>query len=607
MTAFAFVVDWSAIDAKADLDAAERALCGFAPAGWQRLNAAGFSATHAGSCAAGANIDASRWVLLLDGRLSSQARQNLQARLAAGSKLASTNDADLIALAWAQWREAVFDWLDGDFALAIFETFAQQLWLLRSRRGGRALHFIRDGARLIVATRASAALRAAGLALQERAESTAAYFALRAPPPGCAYFAGVAAVVPGQWHRFDVASSIQGWIASPSPLLLPHFADDRDAMSAWSGLLTECAIEAIADYRQPGVMLSGGLDSSALAALTATGRPDLRAFSWALPDTPEADESIWIGATCRHLEIASEVYAGRDDWPLARLGNWPVEDDGPPGNPYRWLQLQLFARAAAAGCDALVTGNFGDHLYPERADWLRSGIEDRGWRWALGQELRLLGGHGVAALWRDAGWRSLIRRAKGARKTWAAPAWMQPQWQQALLASHGSVPPSARADSDEAIQDAELGRRFHSMFGIDMVTPYRDPRSIAFAAALPAHYQFRNAQAKWLTREAMRERLPESVRIRPKAGSLVPYFRKGLAGASDQIKGLLDAPDARWRDYVQPSVLATARQYLAGESDLLLVWLCVSYELWWRAHSGAGPAVLASTLNRCAVFEAVRD
>jgi asparagine synthase (glutamine-hydrolysing) len=146
------------------------------------------------------------------------------------------------------------------------------------------------------------------------------------------------------------------------------------------------------------------------------------------------------------------------------------------------------------------------------------------------------------------------------------------------------------------------------MFGIELLTPYRDPRVVDFAARLPAHYQYRSGQSKFLTREAMRALLPETVRTRPKSGSLAPFFRKGvLHQSASEVARLLDARDARWPQYVAPEALQRARKNPLTESDLLLIWLCISYELWWRAHSGSGPAVLASCVNRGGMSEALRD
>jgi asparagine synthase (glutamine-hydrolysing) len=605
LSAFILAVDLRAAQVDAHLDEAERALAGFATVGWRRVSGLGFAGSSSG-------LDETRpyaaeRLVFLDGTLSVRCRADLRASLAALLQSESSSDHALVVAAWSSWGAAAAQRLEGDFALAVFDCAPRQLWLMRSSGSARGLYFVVDDHRIFLATRPGAALHLAGRALRESPNSIAAFFALRAPPPGACYFEGVSAVVAGALHSFSpqdhkVRESI------PTKLISPlRFSDDIEAGAAWRATLVQAVTDALAAARQPGVMLSGGLDSSTLAALSKSADADLRAYSWRLPATPSSDECEWIEATCRHLDIDAEFVVGDADLPLARLSQWPVEDDGPPSNPYRWLQQHVFAVAAKRGCDTLITGNFGDHLYPAESAWLRSACADRGWAWSARELLGVLRHRGANALWRDPGWRAMLRGATGS-PSWKAPDWMQSDCIRMLYEVLGRLPPSARADSAEALQDAELGRRFHCLFGIELVAPYRDPRVIDFAAALPAHYQYRHGQSKWLTREIMRGALPEAVRSRPKAGSLAAFFRKGVLDRSAaEVAALLDAADARWPQYVAPEALRRARENAFTEADLLLIWLCLSYELWWRAHWGSGPAVLASRVNRGDFFEAFRD
>lgn len=615
MGAFALVLIWRDAHLPEAMVDAERALGGFANAGWRRIEAEGFR----GSCAidretnnnpeAGA-ISPHALIVLFDGRFSLRCRQLLREKFPGVAVASPVDDAALLEHVWRADGAPIADLLHGDFAAAIYDRRLHRLWLLRSHSGARGLYVVQDNQRIAVATRASAALAAAGLPLREHPESIAAFFALRAPSAGAAYFKDVRALLPGVVCQFDAEDMHEAAIALPAASALPEFADDADAREAWLSVLSDAVAESLRNYRQPGVMLSGGLDSSALAAIGHDLRPDLLACSWILPGTPKSNEQLWIDATAAHLHLPTRSIEGDLDWPLARLSQWPVEDDGPPANPYCQLHQHLYRAAAAAGCDALMTGNFGDHLYPQADTGIVSGWKLHGAAWTLARYGTLLRQRGVRGLWQEPGWRTAIRGAGIAR--WAAPSWMLPDWRFALADRFGSMPPSAGADSAEAIQDAEFGRRFHCMHGIEMLAPYRDARVVEFAAALPAHFQYRPGQAKYLTREAMRTRLPESVRLRPKGGSLVAFFLRGVLEEEQRwVARLLDAADARWPNYISPQSLRVARERmrenLFTEPDLLLIWLCLSYELWWRAHWAGGPAVLASHVNSSSISEAFRD
>jgi asparagine synthase (glutamine-hydrolysing) len=610
MGALALEISWNGTAARREsLNDAESALGGFATDAWQRFESPHVIASHSGIGLDQRTTAAGSLILWMDGRLSVNSRRQLESRLAATADCAGVGDVACIGSAWSTDGESLLSRLDGDFSLVVFDTSTRTLWLMLPRGSARGLYFVDDGRRVVVATRPSAALRAAGRDLQESATAVAAYFALRAPAAGACYFEDVTAVVGGMYCAFSVSGrrcQQLPVIATAESVL--RFSSDAEAVESWREVLATAVDDALEGWRQPGIMLSGGLDSSTLAALAARRRPDLRACSWRLPQTPESDEHAWIAATRGHLRLTVQEFDGDADWPLARRPQWPVEDDGPPSNPYRWLQQHLFDVAADAGCDALISGNFGDHLYPEPAQWLRSGLADRGYGWVGAELFRILRQNGPRALWRDPGWRSWIKNRSPVAELWSAPDWMTARWREQLPVELGSAMPGAGADSAEALQDAELGRRFHSMFGIELLTPYRDPRVMDFAARLPAHYQYRRGQSKFLTREAMRAVLPEPVRLRPKSGSLTPFFRKGvLHRSASEAAELLDAPDARWPRYVAPQALRRARENPFTESDLLLIWLCISYELWWRAHWGGGHAVLASCVNRGGMSEALRD
>ncbi len=471
MGAFALVVDWRDAHLPEAVGRAERALGGFANAGWRRIEAEGLCCSCAvepekyNSPKVGA-ISPHSLIVLFDGRFSLRCRQFLREKFPGAAVASHFDDAALLEHAWHAGGAPIADVLNGDFAAAVYDRQLRRLWLLRSRSGARGLYIALDKQRIAVATRASAALAAARLPLREHPESIAAFFALRAPSAGATYFKDVRALLPGMVCQFDADGMHEAPIALPAARALPKFSDDAHAREAWLSVLSDAVAESLDNYRQPGVMLSGGLDSSALAAIGHDLRPDLLACSWILPGTPKSNEQLWIEATALHLHLPTRSIEGDLDWPLARISQWPVEDDGPPANPYCQLHQHLYRAAAAAGCDALMTGNFGDHLYPQADTGIVSGWKLHGAAWTLARYGSLLRQRGARAVWQEPGWRSAIRGAGIAR--WSAPSWMLPDWRLALADRFGSMPPTAGADGAEAIQDAEFGRRFHCMHGIEL-------------------------------------------------------------------------------------------------------------------------------------------
>ena len=113
--------------------------------------------------------------------------------------------------------------------------------------------------------------------------------------------------------------------------------------------------------------------------------------------------------------------------------------------------------------------------------------------------------------------------------------------------------------------------------------------------ALPAHYSESMRDPKWISRESLVGRIPEQIRMRPKSGNLAPFFRDSVLGtAREAVVKILCDRNARWPRFLRKHVVQQALENPQSDADLLLVWLAISHELWWRAHDGGGPGVLAS-------------
>lgn len=514
-------------------------------------------------------------LLLLDGGLSARCRSELRGVM----QLPGATDALLIQRAFAQWGADAALRLEGRFALVLVDRRRNCVWLLRDVLGECALYFARQGGALSASTSASTLIAAARLPKQENASAIAAFFALRAPRSGDSFWQGVHSVPAGECLCIGATAAQrrrQSFRCSERPA---KFDSDTHAVAAWREVLRGACERAIGDARRPAVLLSGGVDSSALAALGAGLRPDLLAVSWCLPAFPAADESALVAATATRLGIELRTTQAGEDWPLARIGEWSVDPDAPLMNPYRWLQHGVLRQAAEQGADVVLSGNFGDHLYPDPLPALPALPSWQQLRHGVGRKLQ--------AYPRVLAW---LRRV--ARRSAATPDWLRPEWRQRLRAPAWAGPAVL---SPESIQDASFGRRLVATHGLDLRYVYRDPQVIRFMAALPSHFCQRGDCQKWITREMLRGAIPEPVRVRPKSGSLEAYFRYGMyQREAATVAELLRDRRARWPDYLQAPRLFEALANPRDESDLLLVWLAASYELWWRAQAGFGPAVLAS-------------
>lgn len=123
--------------------------------------------------------------------------------------------------------------------------------------------------------------------------------------------------------------------------------------------------EAVASHVPPegpcGVLLSGGLDSSAVAALAARARPDLIAYTVALPGAPDTERAEEVAA---HLGIRHEVLRLSAEEARAALAPtiWSLESLNPV-MVRNALPLYLVARCVRQDAKVLLGGDGADELF----------------------------------------------------------------------------------------------------------------------------------------------------------------------------------------------------------------------------------------------------
>lgn len=111
-----------------------------------------------------------------------------------------------------------------------------------------------------------------------------------------------------------------------------------------------------------GVLLSGGLDSSAVVASAAAGHK-LRAYSAVFPDHPETDESALIDRTTKFLGIDSRIYAVRPTSVLAASAEHARRWKLPAASPNLFFQAPLLEFARRDRIDTVLDGEGGDELF----------------------------------------------------------------------------------------------------------------------------------------------------------------------------------------------------------------------------------------------------
>ncbi|HEY4122877.1 MAG TPA: asparagine synthase (glutamine-hydrolyzing) [Byssovorax sp.] len=311
-----------------------------------------------------ANADRKLWVMQ-NGEIYNA--PELRAELEAlGHAFTSRSDTEVIVHAYEAWGERCLDKLNGEFAFAIWDRERRELFLARDRFGIRPLFVAWFGATLVFASEVKAILRhpRASRALDPVALHETLH--LWQTLPDRTAFVGVRELAPGSLMRVGPSGVIEErrWWD------LRYAARDEPTASAAARLadevlekLTEATRIRLRADVPVGVYLSGGLDSSATAALVRrlTSQP-VKAFSLAFED-PVYDERAFqkqmasaLGVDLVSIDVRARDVA--DVFPdVVRAWEKPTLRTSP-------APLMLLSRAVrASGYKVVLTGEGADEIF----------------------------------------------------------------------------------------------------------------------------------------------------------------------------------------------------------------------------------------------------
>ena len=253
--------------------------------------------------------------------------------------------------------------VDGGFGIAWYDGRSDRLHLVRDRFGMEPLFYATPGTSLLFASRLrdlrATALIGGGLSGQGLAEFLTFCFV-----PGRATLdAGVVRVPPGSRLSFDPARgglTLERWYRlSYSGALL---VDEGEIRLAFRERLERATARRMESGVDPGVLLSGGMDSSAVVTLARRAHAGaLYTYSFRC-EGPTLDESYYARALAKELGSRhTEVPYGEAE--ARRQRELVAEADVPFCNVGINVGTWLLGQAARAETSYVLTGDGGDELW----------------------------------------------------------------------------------------------------------------------------------------------------------------------------------------------------------------------------------------------------
>jgi len=260
-----------------------------------------------------ANEDDSLWIVF-NGEIFNyvELREEL---LALGHRFRTQSDTEVIVHAWEAWGEEAFARFNGQFAIALWDAARGRLTLARDRLGVRPLHLCEHAGRLYFGSEVKVIFAAdptiprafdpIGL------DQTFTFWTVVAPRT---VFAGVSELEPGHVRTYENGR------VTDRPFWRPRYGRDFAGSIDDAVDTVRAALERATSLRMlradvpVGSYLSGGLDSSLIAALALAAKGDrFRTFSMRFEDA-EYDETRFQRAVVEHIKSDhAEIVVRRRD------------------------------------------------------------------------------------------------------------------------------------------------------------------------------------------------------------------------------------------------------------------------------------------------------
>lgn len=407
----------------------------------------------------------------------------------------------------------------------------------------------------------------------------------------------------------------------------PFVGTESEAVTSLDGLLRDAvACRMVADVPL-GVFLSGGIDSSTVAALMqAQHRQPIKTFSIGFHESAY-NEAHYARAVAEHLGTQhTELYVTSEEG-MAVIPLLPMLYDEPFADPSQ-IPTFLVSQLARGEVKVSLSGDGGDELFGgyNRYVWGR-----RIWGWIgripVGWRARMAGAFRAISLrqWNvffsvlsplfPHGYGQHLSGGKvhklagviGVETPEAMYRELVSLWDDPASLVGCSEPSTVLTDNHLWADQQDMTQR---MMFLDLITylpddllvkmdrasmgvslevrsPLLDTRVVEFASSVPLSMKIRHGQGKWLLRQVLEKYIPLTLFDRPKTGFGIPIDDWLRGSLRDWAEELLDEKRLREDGIFSPTpVRKKWEEHLSGRRNWQYpLWVILMFQAWYHSDS----------------------
>ena len=507
----------------------------------------------------------------------------------AGYEFSSETDTEVILHAYSHWGLDCFRRLNGMWAVAIWDEQKHQLVISRDRLGIKPIYWYKNRTHLVIASEIKALLvymQQSGQSIEIDPRSVGTYL-----NSGLVdgleetFFKGIRRFKPG--HTMVIREGDNFNFKYESYWNLPETAMTlRENNLLGQGItqtkmLYDLIVDAVHKHTRSdvpvGVCLSGGIDSSAIAGITAGIIPKLKTFTSWYKEGGDYNEIQYAQKIIDKFELNSFQAETKGEKLLEKLADilWYLDEPTLAMGIYpQWHVME----AAAKEVTVVMDGQGGDELFAGYDHYIWYSLYSRHLQGNLRDYQETLDGYRENYGFDFA--ENLRRRVKQLVTGNAAaevenhfPDFFSNHLYQELTCTR--LPALLRYED-----------RLSMAFSIESRVPLLDYRLVEFVFSLPENQKIGPGWTKYIFRQALQDLLPPEITWRKdKKGFPTPLKTWAQGILKDEIKTLLSGPESTIKEILGTDFIKKfMAQWNQGKLSEWILWRFLSLETWNRTY-----------------------
>ena len=483
----------------------------------------------------------------------------------AGHRFRTETDTEVILEAYREWGIDCVTRFVGMFAFALWDNRVGMLFLVRDRIGIKPLYYYHADGMFLFASELKALMAFDGFPKEIDTDAVPLFLHYQYIPAPRTIFRNTHKLLPGHYLAYDGRDLTQkAYWTLPQAGATDFEGSETDAVDELERVLGEAVSCRLISDVPLGALLSGGIDSSIVAALMQKASPrPVRTFSIGFNE-PGYNEAPWAAEVARHLGTDHTEFYVSPQEALDLIPRLPEIYDEPFGDASA-VPTSLVSRLARTQVTVALSGDGGDEqfagyvrywstqamatAFQRLPDSVRKSIGRfleklpvpwvekcyMPWRDLLPQRFRvtnfpdkwqklvsLMGRVSIEDLyrmsicyWSEYDLKALCGRGPGPTR-----------FEETFAETEGwpILSRLMRVDQKTYLPDAMLTKvdRASMAFSLEVRVPLLDHRVVALTSRIPDRFNYRNGKGKYLLRKLLARYVPEALFDRPKMGFGVP-------------------------------------------------------------------------------------